>query len=72
MSMDNVSELKNSQMNTILKQLGIKHIFSNLYKPQGNCHVESVHNSLKRMLTEFLSSADAKCDKILPFAQYCF
>ena len=27
---DNRSELKNNQMNTILKQLGIKHIFSNL------------------------------------------
>ena len=27
---DNRSELKNSQMNTILKQLGIKHIF---FKP---------------------------------------
>ena len=26
---DNGSELKNNQMNTILKQLGIKHIFSN-------------------------------------------
>ena len=27
---DNGSELKNNQMNTILKQLGIKQIFSNL------------------------------------------
>ena len=30
---DNRSELKNSQMNTVLKQLGIKHIFSNPYRP---------------------------------------
>ena len=28
---DNGSELKNSQMNTVLKQLGIKHIYSNPY-----------------------------------------
>ena len=30
---DNRFELKNSQMNTVLKQLGIKHIFSNPYRP---------------------------------------
>ena len=30
---DNGSELKNNQMNTVLKQLGIKHIFSNPYRP---------------------------------------
>ena len=32
--LDNGSELKNSQMNTVSKQLGIKHIYSNLYRPQ--------------------------------------
>ena len=69
---DNRSELKNSQMNTVLKQLGIKHIFSNPYRPQGNSHIENVHNFLKRILTKFLSSADAEWDKILPFACYCF
>ena len=69
---DNRSELKNSQMNTVLKQLGIKHIFSNPYRPKGNSHIENVHNFLKRMLTKFLSSADAEWDKIFPFACYCF
>ena len=33
---DNGSELKNNQMNTVLKQLGIKRIYSNPYRPQGN------------------------------------
>ena len=66
---DNRAELKNSQMNTILKQLGIKHIFLNPYRPQGNSRIENVHNFLKRM---FLSSTDAEWDKILPFACYCF
>ena len=33
--LDNGSELKNSQMNTFLKQLGIKSIYSNPYRPQG-------------------------------------
>ena len=45
----NGTELKNSQMNTILKQVGIKHIFSNPYRPQGNSCIEKVHNFLKRM-----------------------
>ena len=29
--LDNGPELKNSQMNTVLKQIGIKHIYSNPY-----------------------------------------
>ena len=33
---DNGSELKNNQMNTLLKQLGIKHIYSNPYRLKGN------------------------------------
>ena len=60
---DNRSELNNSQMNNVLKQLGIKHIFSNPYRLQGNFHIENVHNFLKRTLTKFLSSADAEWDK---------
>ena len=69
---DNGSELKNNQMNTILKQLGIKCIFSNLYRPQGNSHIKKFHNFLKRMLTKFLSSTDAQWDRILLFGCYCF
>ena len=53
-------------MNTVLKQLDIKCIFSNPYRPQGISRIENVHNFLKRML--FLSSADAEWYKILPFA----
>ena len=59
-------------MNTILKQLGIKHIYSIPYRPQGNSRIENVHNSLKRTLTKFLSSLDAKWDIVLLFAFYCF
>ena len=69
---DNGSELKNNQMNTVLKQIGIKHIYSNPYRPQGNSQIENVHNFLKRTLTKFLSSSDAKWDKVLPFTCYCF
>ena len=69
---DNGSELKNNQKNTFLKQLGIKPIFSNPYRPQGNSCIENIHNFLKRTLTKFLSSLDAEWDRILPFACYCF
>ena len=68
---DNGSELKNNQMNTILKQLGIKSMFSNPYGPQVNSHIENVHNILKRTLTKLLSSTDAEWDKILSFTCYC-
>ena len=64
---DNGTELNNNQMNTILKQL-----YSNPYRPQGNSRIENVHIFLKRMLTKFLSSSDAKWDKVLPYASYCF
>ena len=59
-------------MNTVLKQLGIKHIYSNPYRLQGNSWIENIHNFLKRLLTKFLSSLDTKWDKVLPFACYCF
>ena len=51
--LDNGTELKNNQMNIVLKQLGIKHIYSNLYRPQGNSPIENIHNFLKRTLTKF-------------------
>ena len=50
---DNGSELKNSQMNTVLKQLGIKHIYSNPYQPQGSSRIENAHNFLKECLQSF-------------------
>ena len=37
---DNGSELKITQMNTVLKQLGIKCIFTNPYRPQGNSCIQ--------------------------------
>ena len=69
---DNGSELMNTQMNTVLKHLGIKRMFSNPYRPQGNSPIKNVHNFLKRTLTKFLSSSDAEWDRILLFACYCF
>ena len=69
--LDNGSELKNNHMNTVLKHLGIKHIYSNPYRPQGNSCIENIHNFLKRTLTKFLSSSVPKWDNVLPFACHC-
>ena len=69
---DNRSEFKNNQMDTVLQHLGIKHIFSNPYRPQGNSHIENVHSFLKRTLTKVLSNTDAEWNRILPFTCYCF
>ena len=69
---DNGLELKNSQTKIILKQLGIKCIYSNPYWPQGNSWIENVHNFLKRTLIKFLSSSDVEWDKVLPLTCYCF
>ena len=69
--LDNGSELENNEMTTVLKQLGIKHIYSNPYRPQGNSQIENIHNFPKRTLTKFLSGLDAEWDKVLPFTCYC-
>ena len=59
-------------MDAVLAQIGIKQIFSNPYRPQGNSWITNAQNFLKRTLTKFLSSSDAEWDEILPFACYCF
>ena len=69
---DNGSELKNSQMNTVLKHLDVKCIFPILIDPKITLVLKNIHNFLKRTLTKFLFSSDASWDKILPFACYCF
>ena len=51
---DNGSELRNRQMNMILKQLGIKCIFSNPYRPQGKLHIKMYIISLKDINKVFI------------------
>ena len=52
---DNRSELRNNQMNTVLKQLDIKCIFLNSYRPLGNSHIKNIHNFLKKTLSFYLA-----------------
>ena len=40
---DNGMEFKNDQLMSVFNTLGIKHIYSNPYYPQGNGGIENVH-----------------------------
>ena len=48
--LDNDTEFKNSLMDQVLKQLGVKRIFSALYHPQSNSKMEIFHKYLKPTL----------------------
>ena len=47
---DNGTEFKNSQLVTTFKSLGIKPIYSNPYRPQGNSMFENAHHFLKHTI----------------------
>ena len=51
---DNGTEFKNSQLIATIRSLGIKPIYSNPYRPQGNSRLENAHNFLKGTIAKFL------------------
>ena len=65
---DNSTEFKNSQLIATFKSLGIKPIYSNPYRPQGNSRLENVHNFLKCTISKFLHNSTLEWDDILPIA----
>ena len=69
---DNGTEFKNSQLVATFKLLGIKPIYSNPYRPQGNSRLENTHNFLKHILSKFLHSNMLEWDDILPIAAYIY
>ena len=54
---DNGTKFKNEQLMSVLDMLGIKHIYSNPYYPQGNGRIENVHNFLKHTISKFTYSS---------------
>ena len=52
--------------------LGIKHINSNPYYPQGNVGIENVHNFLKCTIAKFIYGNSLEWDDALPLATYCY
>ena len=51
---DNGTEFKNSQLLATFKSLGIKPIYSNPYRPQGNSRLKNAHNFLKCSISKFV------------------
>ena len=67
---DNGTEFKNSQLIATFKSLGIKPIYSNPYRPQGNFRLENAHNFLKHTISKFLHNNMLEWDDILSIAAY--
>ena len=51
---------------------GIKPVYSNPYRPQGNSKLENVHNILKHTISTFLHNNMLEWDHILPIATYIY
>ena len=69
---DNGTEFKTDQLISVFDILGIKHIYSNPYYPQGNGRIENVHNFLKLTIAKFVYGNSIKWDDDLPLATYCY
>ena len=69
---DNSTDFKNSQLIATFKSLGIKPIYSNPYRPQGNSRLENAYNFLKHTISKFLHSSTLEWDDILPIAAYIY
>ena len=63
---------KNEQLISVSDSLGIKHIYSNLYYPQGNGRIENLHNNLKCTVMKFTYGTQLEWDDAFPFATYCY
>ena len=69
---DNGMEFKNDQLMSVFNTLGIKHIYSNPYYPQGNGRIENVHNFLKYTIAKSIYSNSIEWNDALPLATYCY
>ena len=69
---DNGTEFKNSQLVATFKLLGIKPIYSNPYRPQGNSRLENTYKFLKCTISKFLHNGTLEWDDILPIVAYIY
>ena len=65
---DNGTEFRNNHLLATFKSLGIKPIYRNPYRPQGNSRLENIDNFLKCTISKFLHSSKLEQDDILPVA----
>ena len=67
-----VPNLEKEQLMYVFHTVGIKHIYSNPYYPQGNAWREHVHNFLKPTIVKFTYGSQPEWDNALPLATYCY
>ena len=65
---DNGSELKNQEMRQVCETLGVKHIFSPVYTPESNGHLEGWHRFFKACIAKHIRGRGVKWDELVPLA----
>ena len=65
---DNGSEFKNQEMKQVCEMLGIKHIFSPVYTPEANGHLEGWHRFFKACIAKHIRGGGVEWDKLVPLA----
>ena len=65
---DNGSEFKNKEMQEVCDTLGLKHIFSPVYTPQSNGHLEGWHRFFKACIAKHICGGGVEWDELVPLA----
>ena len=65
---DNGSEFKNKEMHEVCDTLGLKHIFSPVYTPQSNRHLEGWHRFFKACIAKHIRGGGVEWDELVPLA----
>ena len=65
---DNGSEFKNKEMHEVCDTLGLKHIFSPVYTPQSNGHLEGWHRFFKACIAKHICGGGVEWDELVPLA----
>ena len=65
---DNGSEFKNHEMKQVCETLGVKHIFSPVYTPESNGHLEGWHRFLKACIAKHIRGGGVEWDELVPLA----
>ena len=65
---DNGSEFKNQEMKQVCETLGVKHIFSPVYTPESNGHLEGWHRFFKACIAKHICGRGVEWDELVPLA----
>ena len=65
---DNGSEFKNQDMKQVCENLGIKQIFSPVYTPEANGHLEGWHRFFKACVAKHIRGGGVEWDEVVPLA----